>query len=68
MIKIKNNTLLSYKTLGYMIDKYKLESKDKNIYVGFIDKVYFDIDDKYYKLEVKYGKRDVTYTFSNAKG
>lgn len=69
MIKIKNNTMLNYKTLGYIIDNYKASTRQITIYAGKVDTTYFDIEEsgKYYKLEVKYGKTDVTYTFSNAK-
>ena len=71
MIKIENNTRLnkrlSYRALGYIIDKYTDENKLETHYEGKKDKIYFEYGEHSYYLEVKYGKRDITYIFSNAK-
>ena len=67
MIKIKNNTLLPYKVIGSIIDKYMVGS-GVTIYEGKQDHVYFEYKERHYKLEIAYSKKDVKYTFSNAKG
>lgn len=66
MIKIKNNSRLSYKAIGSVIDKYRSE-EGFTMYEGMNEDIYFEYKDKHYKLDVKYGKRDVTYIFYNAK-
>lgn len=66
MIRIKNNSRLSYKAIGSIIDNYT--SKDGfTMYEGMQEGIYFEYNEKHYRLDVKYGKRDVIYTFSNVK-
>ena len=67
MIKIKNNSTLSYKAIGSVIDKYRSES-GFTMYEGMKEGIYFEYKERPYKLDVKYGKKDVTYTFYNVKG
>lgn len=66
MIRIKNNTRLSYKAIGSVIDQYRSED-GFTMYEGKIDSIYFEYKGKHYKLNVQYGKRDVTYIFGNAR-
>lgn len=66
MIRIKNNTLLSYKAIGSVIDRYR-GVDGFTMYEGKKDSIYFEYKEKHYKLEVQYGKRDVTYIFVNAR-
>lgn len=66
MIKIKNNSRLSYKAIGSIIDKYMSED-GYTMYEGMKENIYFEYSDRHYKLDVKYGKRDVTYIFDNVR-
>ena len=66
MIKIKNNSRLSYKVMGSIIDKFMSED-GYTMYEGKKDHIYFEHNEKHYKLDVTYGKRDTTYIFSNAR-
>lgn len=68
MIKIKNNTLLSYKAIGEVIDKYRKDSIGTALYEGYEDALYFEYKERHYKLTVMYSKRDVKYIFENVKG
>lgn len=71
MIRIENNTKLnkrlSYRAIGYIIDKYMDSDRLETHYEGKKDKIYFEYGDNSYYLEVRYGKRDIIYTFSNTK-
>lgn len=65
-MKITNNTDLSYKVIGQIIDDTIIKNKADTIYYG---KVYwFEIEykSKKYKVEIKYFKKYVEWRFDYA--
>lgn len=65
-MKITNNTDLSYKTIGQIIDDTIIKSKADTLYYGKVYHFKIEYKNKKYKVQIRYLKNYVEWRFDYA--
>lgn len=63
-MKIVNDTILSYETIGAIIDYIMKENKGETHYYGKIEKTSMNLLDREIKIQIRYLKRYTEWRFT----